>query len=238
MYLDHVTVMAYLDDHEAIGKLTLHLPTLWNQDEKNPHFYDNDNSNIWKNPGRSANRLHKQFSAKMKQDTLQDIQSAILMGARYHVHDGFKARNTAVARDSKYLIAFTWNEGDTPKEESGTYDTWNKHSGRKIHVPIGSLLDDKEQSLKPRTDVEPSTCLESASTNVAESSYTGPESSMGTSTDFNSGVTSSAGLEKCDSVESGYSSSSSLSSQESLCKIKRTRDNDSTTSGTKLQRLQ
>lgn len=122
-----------------MAKLTLHLPTRWHADDANPHFDDNMNSNIWKNPGRSANKLHKQFSSKIKEDTLKHLHSAALMGARFHEHDGFKARNTAVADGSKYLIAFTWGEGSSPKEESGTYDTWSKHKGKKIHIPIGSL---------------------------------------------------------------------------------------------------
>lgn len=119
--------------------LTLHLPTPWQQEDISPCFLDNQDHNIYRNPGRSANRLHKQFTDKMGEDTLKHIQSAVHLGANYKIHNGFKERNTAVARESEYLVAFTWNNGKTPKEESGTYDTWKKHRGTKIHIPIGSL---------------------------------------------------------------------------------------------------
>lgn len=122
-----------------VSGLTLHLPTTWHQDGSNPRFLDNEDSNIYRNPGRSANKLHTQFTNKIGEDSLKHIQSAVYLGAEHHIHDGFKQRNTAVARESEYLIAFTWSEGDTPKKESGTYDTWRKHSGKKIHIPISSL---------------------------------------------------------------------------------------------------
>lgn len=129
--------MEYID--EKVLGLTLHLPTSWQQDSNTPCFLDNQDHNIYRNPGRSANKLHKQFTDKIGEDTLKQIQSAVFLGANYNVHDGFKERNTAVAKDSEYLIAFTWNSGKNPKEESGTYDTWKKHRGTKLHIPISSL---------------------------------------------------------------------------------------------------
>jgi hypothetical protein len=129
--------MEYVE--EKVSGLTLHLPTPWPQEDQNPQFLDNQDHNIYRNPGRSANRLHKQFTNKLGEDTLKHIQNAVHLGAQYHVHGGFKERNSAVAQESQYLVAFTWNNGKTPKEESGTYDTWKKHRGTKMHVPIGSL---------------------------------------------------------------------------------------------------
>lgn len=134
---DHVAVLEYLQN--KVAGLKLHLPTTWHQDDSSPRFLDNDDSNIYNNPGRSANKLHRQFTDKIGEDSLKHIQSAVYLGAKYCVHKGFKERNTAVARDSKYLVAFTWSDGKAPKEESGTYDTWRKHTGTKIHVPISSL---------------------------------------------------------------------------------------------------
>ncbi len=97
------------------------------------------------NPGRSANKLHKQFSEKIGEDSLDQIRTCVtLLGGKYKVHGGFKERNGAVARDSQYLIAFTWNDDKIPKKSSGTYDTWQKHTGKKIHIPISSLVDAKE----------------------------------------------------------------------------------------------
>ena len=127
-----------------VAKLTLHLPTKWHQDDAKPCFHDNLNSDIWKNPGKSANKLHKQFSGKIGEDSLKHLHSAELMGAKFLTHDGFKKRNTAVAASSKYLLAFTWNNGDTPKKESGTFDTWSKHTGRKVHIPLSSLPEAQE----------------------------------------------------------------------------------------------
>ena len=127
--------MEYVE--QKVAGLTLHLPTTWLQEKE--RFLDNDDNDIYRNPGRSANKLHQQFSSKMGEDTFKHIQSALHLGAECHVHDGFKQRNTAVAQGSKYIVAFTWNNGKTPKEESGTYDTWKKHRGEKIHVPIGIL---------------------------------------------------------------------------------------------------
>lgn len=129
--------MEYIE--EKVLGLTLHLPTPWQQEDTNPQFFDNQDHNIYRNPGRSANKLHKQFTDKMGEDTLKQIQSAVYLGAQYRTHEGFKQRNTAVALESEYLVAFTWNNGKTPKEESGTYDTWKKHRGTKLHVPISSL---------------------------------------------------------------------------------------------------
>lgn len=129
--------MEYIE--EKVFGLTLHLPTPWQQEDTNPQFFDNQDHNIYRNPGRSANKLHKQFTDKIGEDTLKQIQSAVYLGAQYHTHEGFKQRNSAVAHESEYLVAFTWNNGKTPKEESGTYDTWKKHSGTKIHIPISSL---------------------------------------------------------------------------------------------------
>lgn len=138
-WADHIAVMEYLE--EKVPELSLHLPTEWSQESSSPQFLDNGNSNIYNNPGRSANKLHRQFSDKMGEDTLKHIQDAVHLGAEFRTYDGFHHRNTGVARESKYLIAFTWNEGATPKKESGTFDTWKKHSGTKIHIPISSLAD-------------------------------------------------------------------------------------------------
>ncbi len=130
---------------EKVGALTLHLPTSWHQDTDDPHYDDNNNGSIWKNPGRSANKLHKQFTDKLGESSLKHISTAIYIGALHQTHNGFMKRNSAVAQDSQHLIAFTWNDGESPKIKSGTHDTWAKHTGRggKVHISIGSLIDDK-----------------------------------------------------------------------------------------------
>lgn len=117
-----------------VGSLTLHLPVKWDQTK----YHDNANKDIWKNPGRSANKLHKQFSQKLDEDTLEQIDNAIIMGARYFVHDGFQKRNTEVAK-SNYLIAFTWGDCFEQQKKGGTLDTWTKCTGKKMHIPLHSL---------------------------------------------------------------------------------------------------
>ncbi len=103
-----------------------------------PQFIDNGEKNWTKNPGRTANIYHKKFSAEIHDNSLKQIQSAILVGADCKEYNGFHERNTRVA-DSRYLIAFTWGDADVPKK-GGTRDTWDKCKGRKIHIPLGSLI--------------------------------------------------------------------------------------------------
>ena len=95
-------------------------------------------SSDWRtNPGRSANKLHKKFSEKIKEDSLEHLNTAITVGATIFVHGGFHARNSFVA-ECDYLLAFTWGSGDVPKE-GGTMDTWSKCKGKRYHVPLESL---------------------------------------------------------------------------------------------------
>ena len=99
---------------------------------------DNGVKDWTKNPGRTANIYHRKFSAKIEDDSLQQIQSAILIGATYKEHKGYHDRNSKVA-ESRYLIAFTWGDTDIPKK-GGTRVTWDKSQGRKIHIPLSSLI--------------------------------------------------------------------------------------------------
>ena len=39
---------------------------------------------------------------------------------------------------SDYLIAFTWNKGNVPKD-GGTLNTWNKCKNNKIHISLLTL---------------------------------------------------------------------------------------------------
>ena len=122
---------------KEVSHLTLHFPAKF-QNNHNPQFIDNGVKDWTKNPGRTANIYHRKFSAKIKDDSLQQIQSAILDGATYKEHKGFHNRNSKVA-ESRYLIAFTWGDTDIPKK-GGTRNTWDKCQGRKIHIPLSSLM--------------------------------------------------------------------------------------------------
>ena len=122
---------------QEVQSLTLHLPAQLLMVNK-PQFMDTG-SNDWRiNPGRNTNKLHKMFSEKIKEDSLDHLKTAITVGATVFTHEGFHARNSFVA-ESDYLLAFTWGSGDVPKE-GGTMDTWSKCKGVKYHVPLESLI--------------------------------------------------------------------------------------------------
>lgn len=116
--------------------MTLHIPAAWESTSAGCRFADNGKPSQ-SNPGRVANKLHKSFSERIKEDTLQQIDSCCYLGAKLQIHDGFKKRNDYVAQ-SEYLIAFSWSEGDEPTK-GGTLDTWTKCIRRKLHVPLSSL---------------------------------------------------------------------------------------------------
>ena len=120
-----------------VPHLILHFPCKFENTDR-PQFTDNGIKDWTKNPGRTTNIYHRKFSAKIKDDSLQQIQSAILVGATYKEYKGFHDRNSKVA-ESRYLIAFTWGDSDIPKN-GGTRDTWDKCQGRKIHIPLSSLM--------------------------------------------------------------------------------------------------
>ena len=138
---DHIAVSLYLLDE--VNGLMLHFPTkfITNEDDK-PRFLDTGEKNWKTNPGRTANLYHDVFSNEIKDNSLQQIYSAIAIGAKYREHKGFHVRNSFVAK-SDYLIAFTWSDGEEPRKGTGTYDTWKKCSKgtRRMHIPLKSLVD-------------------------------------------------------------------------------------------------
>lgn len=201
---------------EKVSRLTLHMPSEWHGDDANPCFHDNSNGNIWNNPGRSANKLHKQFSAKIKEDSLKHLHMAKLMGAKFYKHDGFHARNTAVAAASKYLIAFTWNEGDCPPGKGGTHDTWSKHRGKnKIHIPLGSLVGAVGASSTFGKGVKPASCPSSIEETIA------PDAAAGTSGMYGKDSKTASCPSRLEAqAESGYSSQSSLECSQSVDELR------------------
>jgi len=122
---------------DEVEGLTLHLPTRLYAETEVPQFYDNGSKDWRINPGRTANKLHKEFGKKLNEDTMKHLSSAAYLGAEICVHSGFHERNSHVAA-SDYLLAFTWGSGDVPME-GGTMDTWKKCRGRKYHVPLESF---------------------------------------------------------------------------------------------------
>lgn len=116
------------------GSLTLYLPCPWDYD--NTCFHDTKQKDWRVNPGQTANLYHKRFGQVLGRDTLRDIYLVEVVGARLDTtHFGFHNRNTPVAK-SELLIAFTWGNDISP---GGTRDTWQKCSGKRVHVNLMEL---------------------------------------------------------------------------------------------------
>lgn len=131
-FCDHSAVRLFLDGD--ITGLTLHLPCGFGRGAGGHPEFDESIS-----CGRTANRLHRQFSETIGADTLEELAAAISRGARVYVHGGFLVRNTPIARASGHLLAMTFSEvpgrHDIPRGQraprgllcdGGTLDTWRK----------------------------------------------------------------------------------------------------------------
>lgn len=134
---DHVAVTLFLVG--TAQHLRLYLPCAWDHD--NCQFHDMGP----KSPGRVANYYHSLFSKQIgirpcqSLYTLDELITSYKKGFFYSCHDGFHARNLLVGQVD-ILIAFTWGEGDTPKD-GGTAHTWNHSPApKKVHISLGYLL--------------------------------------------------------------------------------------------------
>lgn len=133
-WIDHLAVSYYLLNLNKVAGLRLHLPAPINEHG----YYGHPDA-------KTANRYHHHFQ------TVTGLQSLSILNdlpALATVHDGFKARNLAIATSVDVLIAFTFNSGNQPKPRSGTAHTWNHSTATtKIHVDLNSLMDGP---LKPK----------------------------------------------------------------------------------------
>eukprot|EP01132_Coremiostelium_polycephalum_P008527 gene8527-10482_t len=148
-WADHVAIESYFRHPET--ELLIYLPcelveiknsTSSNDNNNNNNikkyqYYDSLEKNFVKNPGRTSNKYHSEFSKTMNRDTMTEIMKAKEIGAvlnsDYH---GYHARNTMVAK-SDYILAFTLAPGDSPLSPSGTSDTWKKAKTlNKKHIPL------------------------------------------------------------------------------------------------------
>jgi len=133
---DHVAVTLWFKGNNTYRGLTLYLPCPFT----NGQFVDNGKRGSIANPGPRLNQLHGQFSQAIGRNTLCDLTTVrALGGVLDETSNGFHARNTQVAK-SELLIAFSWGTDPNMPEDGGTKDTWNKCRGRKVHVPIHTLL--------------------------------------------------------------------------------------------------
>jgi hypothetical protein len=131
-WADHVAVDLFL--RHKVGHLTLHLPS----DFIGGQFEDNGKSSWTENPGKSANRYHREFSKIIGRNTLAELHTAIQLGAAVVNHQGFHARNAIVAK-SPFVVAFTWGKGDIPAQ-GGTRHTWNLCTEERRHISLADAF--------------------------------------------------------------------------------------------------
>lgn len=138
-WADHLAVSLFLSDPEQFT-LRLYLPSTFA-----PH------TSRFVGPADSAasaaNFYHEKFTLATGIDARREIS---------HVHGmkgvtiecepsspgygGMFARNAKVAKAVDACLAYTWGDGKEPKD-GGTKDTWDKITGRKVHVPLQKCLD-------------------------------------------------------------------------------------------------
>ncbi len=134
-WADHLSISLYLAGEAA--SLTLHFPA----DFEDGQFVEKE---AQYDPGRTANYYHHLFGLKMDSEdplcTLKGIEKAVENGAECSISKGFKKRNVLVGQVER-LLAFTFGEGDVPKD-GGTKHTWDRSkASTKIHVPLGELAE-------------------------------------------------------------------------------------------------
>lgn len=149
-FADHLIVRAFLDG--VVSELTLYLPAHF----KNGQFVPNPKIRF--NPGQTCNTYHRQFSSSCGVDSLAEIAKAIELGAKAQVIEGFHRRNSEVAADCQWMIAYTFGSGDPadflPSDEGfrdareaglkdgGTAHTWGEcwKADKKRHVNLNRLV--------------------------------------------------------------------------------------------------
>lgn len=116
-YADHIAVRLFLKG--AAPKLILHLPCAWASTRQ---FRDIGGYDWKKNPGGTANTLHKRFQAKTGVDSFSELAQAIASpNCKTSVSAGFFERNALMA-EADALIALTFGRCATVKD-GGTMNT-------------------------------------------------------------------------------------------------------------------
>lgn len=131
-------IVPILHDTGKFAGMELYLPSRW--DDKKKCFNGSSHPD-----GYSLNNYHEVYSKVVYKDPNHSLHRLNRLKNSPNVvfHDepiGFLSRNTLVARDCDYMIAFTFGKGNIPKI-GGTSNTWkqSKKSCIKIHIPIDSL---------------------------------------------------------------------------------------------------
>lgn len=124
-YMDHLAVRIFLAG--LADKLTLHLPCKW--DRVHRRLEDTGEFNWAKNPGGTANALHRKFQKKTGVDSFGEMAKAIAHpNCTVTVSPGFHARNVLMA-ESDILIALTFGHGAKVKD-GGTAHTCQTYLDR------------------------------------------------------------------------------------------------------------
>lgn len=129
-WADHLAVQLYLMNE--VKSLHLFLPAPF----EGGRFRDIGGFGT-KNPGGTSNYYHRKFSAKLKINSLADIEEAIRKGATVTVDSGgFFGRNSLLANATNQVIALTfgardyagpWVNADVAGlKDGGTAHTWNR----------------------------------------------------------------------------------------------------------------
>lgn len=144
-WIDHVAVRLYLenifsDDNNKFAGLQLHLPCPIIKDINTNKYIFSPNSTA----GTMLNSLHSNFCNKMGSNfhSIEDIISVQALNAVIiSNYNGFLDRNKAVSK-SEYIIAYTFNNSNIPKE-GGTKHTWDlSKSNHKYHFSLYNIMND------------------------------------------------------------------------------------------------
>ena len=126
---DHIAVSLFR--RKIVKKLTLCLPSPWNSSAV--QFVDSVLLPDHGCDANTANYYHRQFSKVVGFDSLAQLDQAIASpGCTTIVGNGFKARNSEIAKRADAILAMTFGSGHTVKPRSGTADTMRKW--RKLHT--------------------------------------------------------------------------------------------------------
>ena len=95
--------------------------------------------------GAASNYYHDKFLQQTGIDGRRQILQAIKQKCDVDWEESiagmraFFVRNKKVAEASDACLAYTWGEGKEPAD-GGTKNTWNQIKGRRVHVPLTSLI--------------------------------------------------------------------------------------------------
>jgi DNA helicase II / ATP-dependent DNA helicase PcrA len=133
-WADHLAVELFLAGN--VKHLILHLPSMFNF----RRFVGPSNSSA-----SAANYYHEQFTKITGFDSRRQIEEALSKnGCTYTEqpsaagYGGMFARNVLVAQAVDACLAYTWGEGTEPTD-GGTKYTWDRITGRKVHVDLSTL---------------------------------------------------------------------------------------------------